>query len=132
MTDNRLGAEWPEGAKPISTRQFKYEDLNQLRRIDYTYASSPPAAAGDDNQVSPFAAETENDDTRPIPEGPQTNVRWQAFDEPDPEHGRQGPSVGSASADAAGCLSELLVRRVARRDAPDDALARKLGAMGVL
>ncbi|WP_394850975.1 hypothetical protein LZC95_16085 [Pendulispora brunnea] len=74
VSDNRTATEWPEGAKPVS-QQMSYDDLNQLRRVDYDYGGT------DDKQVSPFAAEAKAGDTRPIPGGPQTKrVKWQSYD----------------------------------------------------
>ncbi|WXA79897.1 hypothetical protein LVJ94_28545 [Pendulispora rubella] len=76
VTDGRNAAEWPDGAKPVS-RQLGYDDLSQLRRVDYSYATSTT----DDKQVSSFEAEKTGGDTRPIPDGNQDKrVRWQTYD----------------------------------------------------
>ncbi|WP_394847084.1 hypothetical protein LZC95_06400 [Pendulispora brunnea] len=76
VKDGRNPNEWLDGAKPVD-RQLSYDDLNQLRRVDYTY-NTP---SKDDKQVSVFDAETKSGDTRPIPDGNQANrVRWQSYD----------------------------------------------------
>ncbi|WP_394841149.1 hypothetical protein LZC95_29275 [Pendulispora brunnea] len=76
VADGRNAAEWPDGAKPVN-RQLTYDDLSQLRRVDYSYVTSTT----DDKQVPLFDAETKSGDTRPIPEGNQDKrVRWQTYD----------------------------------------------------
>ncbi|WP_394828326.1 RHS repeat-associated core domain-containing protein [Pendulispora albinea] len=73
VRDERIGDEWPAGAKPISMQQFTYDDRYQLRRVEYE--------TGGDVQVSPFAEDLENNDTRPIPaQRLAKRVQWQSFE----------------------------------------------------
>ncbi|MCW5833510.1 MAG: VCBS repeat-containing protein [Labilithrix sp.] len=48
ITDGRSPSEWPASFKP-STRQFQYDDLYRLKRVDYL--------SGEDDWTSPYAAE---------------------------------------------------------------------------
>ncbi|WP_394828244.1 toxin TcdB middle/N-terminal domain-containing protein [Pendulispora albinea] len=138
--DGRLADEWPDGAKPVS-RVLQYDDLYQLRRVDYAF----PTTSGTDKQVSVFAAEAKAGNRTPVPE--QTipdRVKWQVFDydwqgnlrtSDDDAHAFFDRSMGSASYgsatqgpnrivsaslgegradtihDAAGNLSRMLVRK---------------------
>ncbi|WP_394821727.1 toxin TcdB middle/N-terminal domain-containing protein [Pendulispora albinea] len=73
VVDARITAEWPAGAKPMSTKQFAYDDRYRLRRVEYD--------TGDDVQVSPFDEEIDERDTRPMPEQKLgKRVKWQSFD----------------------------------------------------
>ncbi|WP_394834944.1 hypothetical protein LVJ94_51440 [Pendulispora rubella] len=73
--DWRDPAEWPEGAKPVS-RSLTYDDLNQLRKVDYAFATS----SGNDKQVSPFEPEIASGDHTPVPEQKLENrVKQQTF-----------------------------------------------------
>ena len=63
-------------SQPVS-RTNSYDDLYQLRRVDYNYTTS----SGNDSQVSAFDAEKNALDTQPVPEAPLTNrVRSQTVD----------------------------------------------------
>ncbi len=75
VTDDRIAAEWPDGAKPVN-RGLSYDDLDELREVDYSYATG----TNDDTQVSPFDAEAKEHDPRPVPQAALSKrVRAQTY-----------------------------------------------------
>ena len=71
--DDRIGGEWPAGAKPVTSRAYAYDDSYRLTSVTNTYSG------GTDTYVPPIASSMP--DTSPVPMSvtSQNRVLWQNF-----------------------------------------------------